>query len=97
MFSHSCNRTNIFIRRKMKCTIQLGFASFFHLSPHENICTIALINIHYLYTVNVKESEAHCVNGSQLAKMNKMVLEPNVSPHKQIIKDDDVKECISIE
>ena len=22
----------------------------FHLSPHENICTIALINIHYLYT-----------------------------------------------
>ena len=29
--------------------------------------------------------------------LNKMVLEPNVSPHKQIIKDDDVKECISIE
>ena len=28
---------------------------------------------------------------------NKMVLEPNVSPHKHIIKDDDVKECISIE
>ena len=27
---------------------------------------------------------------------DKMVLEPNVSPHKQIIKDDDVKECISI-
>ena len=23
----------------------------FHLSPHENILTIALINIHYLYTV----------------------------------------------
>ena len=22
----------------------------FHLSPHENICTITLINIHYLYT-----------------------------------------------
>ena len=33
-------------------SIQLGFASLngtFHLSPHENICTIALINIHYLY------------------------------------------------
>ena len=29
--------------------------------------------------------------------LNKMVREPNVSPHKQIIKDDDVKECISIE
>ena len=24
--------------------------------------------------------------------INKMVLEPNVSPHKQIIKDDDVKD-----
>ena len=31
------------------------------------------------------------------AKFNKMVREPNVSPHKQIIKDDNVKECISIE
>ena len=28
---------------------------------------------------------------------NKMVLEPNVSPHKQIAKDDDVKVCISNE
>ena len=26
-----------------------------------------------------------------------MVLEPNVSPHMQIVKDYDVKECISIE
>ena len=26
-----------------------------------------------------------------------MVLEPKISPHKQIIKDDDVKECISTE
>jgi hypothetical protein len=25
----------------------------FHLSPHENILTIALINIHYLYIINV--------------------------------------------
>ena len=24
----------------------------FHLSPHENIITIALINIHYLYNIN---------------------------------------------
>ena len=38
----------------MKCSIQLGFASLnrtFHLSPHENICTIALITIHYLYNI----------------------------------------------
>ena len=51
---HSCNGTNIFIRRKMKCSIQLGFASLngtFHLSPHKNICTTALINIHYLYNI----------------------------------------------
>ena len=40
---------------KDECTIQLGFASLngtFHLSPHENICTIALINIHYLYNIH---------------------------------------------
>ena len=30
-------------------------------------------------------------------KKNKMVREANISPHKQIIKDDDVKECISTE
>ena len=49
---HSCDGTYIFIRLKMKFSIQLGFASLnrmFHLSPHENICTIALITIHYLY------------------------------------------------
>ena len=49
---HSCDGTAIFIWLKMKCSIQLGFASLnrtFHLSPHENICTIALITIHYLY------------------------------------------------
>jgi hypothetical protein len=27
----------------------------FHLSPHENILTIALINIHYLYTIHLVE------------------------------------------
>ena len=44
--SHSCDSTGIFIRRKMKCYIQLHFAPLnrtFHLSLHENICTIALI------------------------------------------------------
>ena len=38
----------------MECSIQFGFASLngtFHLLPHENICTISLINIHYLYTM----------------------------------------------
>ena len=40
---------------KDEFSIQLGSASLngtFHLSPHENICTIALINIHYLYNAN---------------------------------------------
>jgi hypothetical protein len=46
----SCNGKNIFIRWKMECSIQRG-DSRVHLSPHENILTIALINIHYLYTV----------------------------------------------
>ena len=39
----------------MKCSIQPGFASLdrtFHLSPHENICAIALITIRYLYSMN---------------------------------------------
>ena len=51
---NSCDGTSNFIRREMKCSIQLGFASLnrtFHLSPHENICTIALITIHYLYNI----------------------------------------------
>ena len=51
---NSCDGTPIFIRGEMKCSIQLGFASLnrtFHLSPHENICTIALITIHYLYNI----------------------------------------------
>ena len=51
---NSCDGTAIFIRWKMKCSIQLGFASLnrtFHLSPHENTCTIALITIHYLYII----------------------------------------------
>jgi hypothetical protein len=38
---YSCNGKNIFIRLVEYRT--------FHLSPHENILTIALINIHYLH------------------------------------------------
>jgi hypothetical protein len=35
----------------------------FHLSPHENILTIALINIHYLYTIYLCESGFHFCYG----------------------------------
>ena len=51
---HSCNGANMFIRWKLECSIQLGSASLnrtFHLSTHEHIRTIALINIHYVYTI----------------------------------------------
>ena len=40
---------------KDEMLFQLGFASLnrtFHLSPHENICTIALKTIHYLYNIS---------------------------------------------
>ena len=46
--------TDIFMRGKIKCSIQLGYASLnrtFNLSPRENICTIAFITIQYLYTI----------------------------------------------
>ena len=41
----------IFIRWKMKMFHPLRWMEHFHLSPYENILTIALININYLYTV----------------------------------------------
>ena len=47
---------------EMKCSIQRGFASLnrtFHLSPHENICTIALITIHYLYIIYDSSQSPH--------------------------------------
>ena len=47
-----------------KCSIQLGFASLngtFHLLPHENICTIALINIYYLYII-FADAQLHIAN-----------------------------------
>ena len=47
--------------------------------------------------VNTNEYQLICKGNLVQIYRNKMVLEPNVSPHKQIIKDDDVKECISIE
>ena len=59
---NSCDGTSIFIRCEMKCSIQLGFASLnrtFHLSPHENICTIALITIHYLYINGLKPCQVY--------------------------------------
>ena len=53
-FIRAMIHNHIFIWRKMKCTIQLGFAFLnrtFYISPRENICIIAHITIHYLYTI----------------------------------------------
>ena len=41
----------------------------------------------------IKESDLNIFHNRMLIYDNKMVGEPNVSPHKQIIKDDNVKEC----
>ena len=43
---NSCDGTSIFIQRG-----KAELNRTFHLSPHENICTIALITIHYLYNI----------------------------------------------
>ena len=55
---YECNGTNIFMRWKMKCSIQRGEAELngtFYLSPNENICSIARMkNIHYLFYKKVK-------------------------------------------
>ena len=83
MFFHSCNGTNIFIRWKMECSIQLGFASLngtFRLSLHENICTIALINIHYLYTIALHLGRQECKNYLLLHSSFMFILECSVFP-----------------
>ena len=42
---------NVFIRAMVRIFASLN--GTFHLSPHENILTIALINIHYLYNITI--------------------------------------------
>ena len=64
---HSCNGANMFIRWKLECSIQLGSASLnrtFHLSTHEHIRTIALINIHYVYNILEVEGIPYCWFGN---------------------------------
>ena len=59
-------------------------------------CTLTK-NWHVLWSISKLSTPFWEKNKKKNKKQNKMVREPNVSPHKQIIKDDDVKECISIE
>ena len=54
MNGYECNRTNIFIRWKMECSIQRGGAELngtFHLSPNENIRSIARMKNHSLFVL----------------------------------------------
>ena len=53
-FTKFCNGTNIFMRWKMKCSIQLGKGELkgaFHLSPNESICSIAQMRKHSLFVL----------------------------------------------
>ena len=63
MNSYECNGTDIFIRWKIKCSIQRGEAKLnrtFKISPNENICTIARMkNIHYLFYITSKNMCYH--------------------------------------
>ena len=53
MNDYECDGTDTFISWKIECSIQRGEAKLnrtFHLSPNENICTIARMkNTHYLF------------------------------------------------
>ena len=40
----------------------------FHLSPHENILTIALINIHYLYNMSLHPNHQACYTVAKLSR-----------------------------
>ena len=49
---YDCNGTNIFMRWKIKCSIQRGEAELngtFHLSPNKNICSIVRMRKHSLF------------------------------------------------
>ena len=65
---YECNGTNIFMRWKMKCSIQRGEAELngtFHLSPNENICSIARMKKHSLFVLyNTKIDPCHLTSGT---------------------------------
>ena len=52
-FFKNLNLCTSYIKTNNECFLIRAIEQIFlfgHLSPHENICAIALINIHYLYT-----------------------------------------------
>ena len=56
----------------MGCSNQLGFASLIgtlDLSPHENILTIALINIHFLYKIQLSMLPVFSLEIDDIAKI----------------------------
>ena len=60
-----------------------GFASLngtFHLLPHENICTIAVINIHYLYIINPIDRSFDCLKDGHMA----LIISDNVHVWKLV-------------
>ena len=55
MNGYECDGADIFMKRKIECSIQRGEAKLnrtFHLLPNEDICTIAQMkDIHYLFYI----------------------------------------------
>ena len=74
---YECNGTNIFMRWKMKCSIQRGEAELngiFHLSPNENICSIARMRKHSLFLFYITCTKIQVLKQIWKKKHCKMIL-----------------------
>ena len=73
---YSCNGKNISFGERWNVPFNSAVASLngtFHLSPHENILTIALINIHYLYIEQVNLVHTVVYQDTKVWKLNRSV------------------------
>ena len=75
---YECNGTNIFMRWKMKCSIQRGAAELngtCHLSPNENICSIAFAQhrvSHIVFLINLilEQTTEDCIRNTEYSNIN---------------------------
>ena len=92
MNGYECDGTEIFSRRKMECSLQRGEAKLnrtFHISPDENICTIAgMKNNHYLFYITSKKYFCHLerlINLQILENANSVLIAPcKVNGHRSV-------------
>ena len=76
---YECNGTNIFMRWKMKCSIQRGEAKLngtFYLSPNENICSTAQMRKHSLFVLYNLYKDSNLLNKFKWKSVEKMTLAP---------------------